>query len=316
MKGEKRMVMRRKAFVKMMSGMLVVSLLAGCKSAAVNPSNSDRRSSSKQEVTKAQKQEQEPEVSLIDEKGNTLAERICVPKDYRRTKEKADSLGTFLRNYAVLPDQSPILLYDGNEKDSGNAASVFNMHLGKKDLQQCADSVIRVYAEYMRASGRENRILFHFVNGFACDWKSYKSGRRIGVNGNRVFWKGGGAASGSDASFESYLETVFSYASTLSLEKESKPVKTKDIRIGDIFIKGGSPGHVVMVVDTCEHNGKKAFLLAQGYMPAQQFHVLKNNAHEEDPWYYEDEVVYPFRTPEYTFYDKCLMRPEYLSKED
>lgn len=44
-----------------------------------------------------------------------------------------------------------------------------------------------------------------------------------------------------------------------------------------------------------------AFFLAQGYMPAQEFHVLKNENHEDDPWYYADEIQYPFRTPEYTF---------------
>ena len=87
-----------------------------------------------------------------------------------------------------------------------------------------------------------------------------------------------------------------------------------DIQIGDIFIKGCSPGHVVMVVDVCEKEGKKAFLLAQGYMPAQQFHVLINEYHESDPWYYEDEITYPFITPEYVFNDQCLKRPIYLTE--
>jgi len=75
----------------------------------------------------------------------------------------------------------------------------------------------------------------------------------------------------------------------------------------------GSPGHVVMVLDVCENaEGQRAFLLGQGYMPAQQFHVLKNPAHEEDPWYYTDEITYPFLTPEYTFDEGSFMRPVYL----
>ena len=62
--------------------------------------------------------------------------------------------------------------------------------------------------------------------------------------------------------------------------------------------------------------GKKAFLLAQGYMPAQQFQLLKNPAHEQDgdPWYYEDEIRYPLQTPEYDFKKGSLKRPEYLSE--
>jgi hypothetical protein len=66
-----------------------------------------------------------------------------------------------------------------------------------------------------------------------------------------------------------------------------------------------------MVVDVCEKDGKKAFLLAQGYMPAQQFHVLKNPLHEDDPWYYVDEIHYPFQTPEYVFGEGSLKRPLY-----
>ena len=67
-----------------------------------------------------------------------------------------------------------------------------------------------------------------------------------------------------------------------------------------------------MIVDICENeNGQKAFLLAQGYMPAQEFHILKNPKHESDPWYYENEVVYPFTTPQYTFEEGSLRHLKY-----
>ena len=107
------------------------------------------------------------------------------------------------------------------------------------------------------------------------------------------------------------MRMVFAYSSTLSMNKEAKAIDIKDIQIGDIFIKAGSPGHVVMVVDVCENaEGKKAFLLAQGFMPAQQFHILKNQRHE-DPWYYEEEVSYPFYTISYTFEEGSLKRLMY-----
>lgn len=38
---------------------------------------------------------------------------------------------------------------------------------------------------------------------------------------------------------------------------------------------------------------------------------IKNPAHEDDPWYYEDEVTYPFHTPEYTFQKGSLKRLNY-----
>ena len=114
------------------------------------------------------------------------------------------------------------------------------------------------------------------------------------------------------SSFQKYLRIVFAYASTLSLKEESKKIDKSKIQVGDIFIKAGSPGHVVMIVDMCQNkDNKKAYLLAQGYMPAQEFHLLKNNLHESDPWYYEDEITNSFDTPEYTFSKDDLRHLKY-----
>lgn len=41
-------------------------------------------------------------------------------------------------------------------------------------------------------------------------------------------------------------------------------------------------------------------------MPAQEFHLLVNEGHLEDPWYYENEITYPFVTPEYVFREGSL----------
>lgn len=76
--------------------------------------------------------------------------------------------------------------------------------------------------------------------------------------------------------FESYLRFVFAYAGTLSMVQESKKISEKDIRPGDIFIYGGSPGHVEMVVDVCENkSGDKAFCLDKGICLHSSFIFLK-----------------------------------------
>ena len=46
-------------------------------------------------------------------------------------------------------------------------------------------------------------------------------------------------------------------------------------------------------------------------MPAQEFHVLNNPKHSDDPWYYVDEITYPLSTPEYSFDEGSLKRPNY-----
>ena len=75
---------------------------------------------------------------------------------------------------------------------------------------------------------------------------------------------------------------------------------------------------ITKVADHCfviEHqhpiDGDKAFLLGQGYMPAQQFHILKNPADENAPWYYVSKISYPFETAGVTFKKGTLMRPDY-----
>lgn len=254
--------------------------------------------------------------TLIRPQGKTLETRVLPPAGYRRIPAEAGSFTAFLREYPLKEHGAKVLLYDGSEKagQSGHAA-VFAMALSGKDLQQCADSVMRVYAEYFYSRKQFDRIRFHFVNGFLCEYPRWRDGERIAVEGNRAEWRKTAEYDGSEACFEKYLDTVFMYAGTLSLEGESAPVSPDEIRPGDIFLKGGSPGHVVMVADVCENpKGSKAFLLAQGFMPAQEFHLLKNpEAPEgaEDPWYYSEDLTWPFRTPGYTFQEGSLRRPVY-----
>lgn len=253
----------------------------------------------------------EEKVEYIDPSGATLEERINVPDGYERVPAPEGSFTEFLRSYPMKEYGSEVHYYDGGVKSYAAQVAVFDMYLGEKDLQQCADSVIRIYAEYLRGAGRQDEIAFHFVSGFLCDYKSWLAGNKVSVAGNAVSWVPGAQRADNDETFEAYLDTVFSYASTISLKKEAEPVALSDAEPGDIFIYAGSPGHVVMVADVCEKDGARALLLAQGYMPAQDFYVLRNDLHEEDPWYYEEEITYPFCTPEYVFDEECLMRPKY-----
>lgn len=244
----------------------------------------------------------------IHPKGHSIGERIAAPEGYERVTLEEGSFGEFVRNYPLKEDGAPVMYYDGNVKASEHHVAVFDMYLGQRDLQQCADSVMRMIAEYYYAHGAYDKIHFEFVNGFDCSYARWRQGQRVKIEGNSATWTGGGEAGDSPENFERYLTTVFAYGSTLSMERDGSPVELSDIKAGDVFIKGGSPGHVVMVADVCEDaEGRKAFLLAQGYMPAQSFHVLKNPSREE-PWYYEEDVTYPFITPEYTFLAGSLMR--------
>lgn len=274
---------------------------------------SEDEKNSAQEALGAAAPQTDVGAGLIRPEGMTLATRFTEPNGFSRVQGEPGTLTAFLREYPMKEDGSPVLLYDGREKGNQRAhAAVFALPIENEDLQQCADSVMRVYAEYFWESGQKERIAFHFVNGFYAEYTRWRDGGRIQVSGNEVSWV---QTAGYDDSYENlkkYLRYVFSYAGTLSMEGESEPVSAAEITVGDVLLKGGSPGHVVMVVDLCEDGrGEKAFLLAQGYMPAQEFHVLNNPLHPGDPWYYERELAFPLATPEYTFGEGSLRRPGY-----
>lgn len=87
--------------------------------------------------------------------------------------------------------------------------------------------------------------------------------------------------------FRTYLDTVFTYAGSYSPSRELQPVqRIDDIRIGDVFIQGGFPGHAILVVDLATSDSQTAIMLAQSYMPAQDIHILLNLAYSwKQPWY-------------------------------
>lgn len=254
----------------------------------------------------------QPEKPIEQEQpGMTVETRFTPPEGFERIPMEEGSFGAFVRGYALKEEGAPVLLHNGEKKEVQSLhAAVFALPLENMDLQQCADSIMRLYAEYYWKQGQAEKIGFHFTNGFFCDYAKWREGYRVKVQWNEAKWSKSAEYDASYETFVKYLWQIFRYAGTLSMEKyETEIIDLTDMSIGDVVIKGGSPGHVVLVVDVCEDaEGKKAWLLAQGSMPAQEFHVMKNPQHPEDPWYYEEEVTSSLETAEYDFLEASMIR--------
>lgn len=316
--------MKRRIFFGLIVLLIAALFWSGCqknttdlKEEAENGDKHYKEIATQEQAAKADKdkavEQKVPNESRIWAEGMTLETRILPPDGYERGKVDENSLTAFLRNYSMKEDKSPVLLYNGEQKGNQSAhIAVLQLPMESGNLQQCADSIMRIYAEYFWQIQEYDRIRFHFVSGFLADYSKWREGYRIAVDGNQASWIKNAKPDDSYESFCKYLRMVFAYAGTVSMEKESKLLELSDMEVGDIFLKAGSPGHVVMVIDVCEDKqGNKAFLLGQGYMPAQEFHVLKNPQNEADPWHYQAEMSYPLKTPEYTFAEGSLRRPEY-----
>lgn len=248
---------------------------------------------------------------LLNDTGMTVASRFSPPAGFTRSSQNTGSFGAYLRALPLKPHGASVHLYHGGLKGRQDVhAAVLDIDVSRRDLQQCADAVMRLRGEYLYKTKQYGKIHFDLTNGFRVDYAEWMKGNRVAVNGNTTAWVAKKAPSNTYADFREYMEFVFTYAGTLSLSKELEPLKIEDIRPGDVFIRGGSPGHAVIVLDMAENteSGEKLFLLAQSYMPAQEIHILLNPENKAySPWYsteISDELV----TPEWTFSIDELMR--------
>jgi hypothetical protein len=235
--------------------------------------------------------------------GVTVGERFEPPAGFTRVPLAVGSFGAFLRDLPLRPPDTDVLLFDAKPKARQDVhAAVVAMDLGDRNLQQCADTILRLRAEHLYAAGRMDDISFHFTNGFECSFRRWRRGSRVRVRGGEVKWVDGAKADASHPALRRYLDMVFAYAGTRSLHLDM--VKAPDdspVEPGDVYLQPGSPGHAMVVVDVAARGDARAMLLAQGFMPAQDAHVVKNpGSPAMDPWYVEG-AGQKLVTPEWTF---------------
>jgi hypothetical protein len=234
-----------------------------------------------------------------------IVSRIEPPSGFDRIEADSLSFAGWLRNLPLKAAGSPVLLHNGQRKRNQDAhVAVVDIDVGTRDLQQCADAVIRLRSEHFFSRGQFDSISFDFTSGDAAPFREWISGVRPKVRGNKVEWIESSPVDSSYQSFRDYLDVVFTYAGSYSLERQMKRKEDIcDVSIGDIFIQGGFPGHTVIVVDVATNmsTGDRIFMVAQSFMPAQQIHVLKNPHNSRlSPWY-ECDFGAKLRTPEWTF---------------
>lgn len=212
---------------------------------------------------------------------------IPLPAGYKRKENQHSSFAHWLQQIQIKKDTT-VYLFNGVKKNNQHAQfAVLDISVGNKNLQQCADAVMRLRAEYLFSQKQFDKVIFTDNDGGIYLFKPPFNRTR----------------------FSKYLQIVFGMCGTASLSKQMKAVPMKDIRAGDVLIRGGFPGHAVIVMDVANNNaGEKIYLLAQSYMPAQDIHILKNPLNKTtDPWYKVSDA-FVIETPEYNFTKNELKR--------
>lgn len=188
---------------------------------------------------------------------------IQAPNGYERTIVSDTSFGTFLRTLELSNDNT-VYYYNGEKKHNQSHYAVIALPLDG-ELEQCADFVMKLRMLYLKTQSRD--IVFY-------------------DNEDGVY-----KLSYPYNNFKQYKQTVFGMCGSMSLSKHLQPRDMKDIHIGDVFIRGGFPGHVQIVIDIVQNaEGHKMFMLAEGYTPAQSPHIVRN-LKDNSPWFNYDESI-------------------------
>lgn len=226
------------------------------------------------------------------------------PADYQKVSVVKGSFAEFLRNLPLKPRGSDLHYYNGQIKKSNYKGSIVDVDFGYRSDEQCADAIIYLRALWLWKTKQYEKIHFNFTNGFKAEYSRWMKGDRIIVNKKNwhCSYKRMAHEDISYPTFRKYLNMVFTYAGTASLEKELASITDKELQIGDVIINGGFPGHTVLVVDKAKNKeGKTAYLLAQGFTPAQEIEVFAT-------WFEIDPQSGYLSTPEWIFKGKFAKR--------
>jgi hypothetical protein len=216
--------------------------------------------------------------------GSRLESRVPAPPGFARVPVSAGTFGAFLRGLPLLPPASRVLSHRGEvilAADDPRLTAVVDLDIGARDLQQCADTVIRLHAEW--AYSHHGIIRYQAGDGTRFDFERYLSGERVVPRGARLVAVPGGQRRTRDhAALRAFLDDVFSWVNTGALARQARPVPIAELAVGDFFVMGGNPfGHAVIVLDIAENaQRERRLLLGQGYMPAQHLHVLRSPSGE------------------------------------
>lgn len=199
---------------------------------------------------------------LASAQGQSLLDAVPAPTGFSRVP--TDAWGNWLRHLPLKPEGALV-----HQRD-GQAIAYQRRHARVVDMdvlahQECADAILRLRAEYLQSSGKT----------FRFSGMEFRSGTR--------------------QKFDGFLVRLFANKGTVHLDGEMKRPTDRQIRPGDVLVFGGSPGHAILVLDVAQRGDARKLLIGNGYMPAQEFHVLRNPA--GGVWFDEADLATALRAP-------------------
>lgn len=224
----------------------------------------------------------------IKNKSINFVKDIPLPKGFNRLSIDSNGFECFLRNIKIKNNNVIYYYNEAPKENQSHHYKILDISVSKKDLQQCADAVMRIRAEYFFSRKEFGKIQFRNGNKMY-SYIEFLNRKNKSINHTTLL---------------EFMEFVFINCGTYSLvEMLHSKTNKEDLEIGDVFVKAGSPGHAMLIVDVAinKKTNEKIFLLAQSFMPAQSIHIVKNlNDVNNSPWYFVNNE-FEVKTPGYTF---------------
>lgn len=190
-------------------------------------------------------------------------EDIALPPGFQRVPVASGSFGDYMRHAPVLPAGTPVRLHDESiVLEASSVVAVLDMPLLNVD-QQCADSALRYWFEFLREVGRDQDIRAKLASGKAVSLQEWNRSRRRGQT--------------DDETYRSFLAHCMAYLNSASLNRDLAAVESGDLQPGDLVVQPnprGGVGHLSIVFDVAESaRGERLYLVGYGFMPAQDVHI-------------------------------------------
>lgn len=103
--------------------------------------------------------------SEVTSNATIVKNRFPPPKGFERKSAPSTSFASFLRNLPLKRKGASVLYFNGAEKHKFYVYdAVVDLPIGNRDLHQCADAVMRLYAEYLYNQKEYSKICFNFLS--------------------------------------------------------------------------------------------------------------------------------------------------------
>lgn len=217
---------------------------------------------------------------LLNKSASTIKTRYNPSEGFTRVELEGKDFGIFLRDRELLP-------YDDKRHLDGVYDSILDIEIDPENVHQSSVMML-LRAEYLYSQKRYKEISFNFESGFVAEYDQWVQGNRLDKQGGVVRWVQRDSASNTHDDLMNYMNAVFKYSGGLSIEKYLQPKELDKIAIGDVFIRGGGLGQVVMVVDMAHNKetGEKQIMLLQTDFTTKETSILINpNNPELSTWY-------------------------------